>query len=346
MSDTVSYGRPFSSLDALEFIPHTPCHMIKGFWKHQKKPILALAPMADVTDAAFRRMIAKYGKPDVMWTEFVSCDGLASRGREKLLIDLLYSEIERPIIAQVFGAKPEHFYTSALLIQELGFDGIDINMGCPVKMIEKQGAGAALMKDPKLAQHIIRETIRGAGPLPVSVKTRLGYNTIQTDEWIPHLLETDISALTIHGRTRKEMSLVPARWDEIAKCAQLARSLRGDSAPLILGNGDVETVDDALGKCAEYGVDGVMIGRGVFGNPWLFRKDGYLPTLNERLRVMIEHTYLYEELFSGKKSLDLMKKHYKAYVSGFDGAKELRVKLMTAKNGKDAEHIVKTAGLI
>ncbi|MDP2630271.1 MAG: tRNA-dihydrouridine synthase, partial [Candidatus Uhrbacteria bacterium] len=149
-----------------------------NFWKKLKKPIMCLAPMADVTDAAFRRIIAKYGKPDVMWTEFVSVDGLCSVGREKLLPDLWYTDAERPIVAQLFGCNPENFYKAALLIQELGFDGIDINMGCPIKKIEKQGAGSALIKDPQLAAKIIQETKRGAGKLPVSVKTRLGHNKV------------------------------------------------------------------------------------------------------------------------------------------------------------------------
>ncbi len=145
--------------------------MSTGFWKKLKKPIMVLAPMANVTDAAFRQIIAKYGKPDVMYTEFVACDGLMSAGQKKLLVDFMYTEAERPIVAQIFGSKPENFYKTALLIQELGFDGIDINMGCPDRNVEKQGAGACLMKNPQLAQEIIRATKRGAGKLPVSVNT-------------------------------------------------------------------------------------------------------------------------------------------------------------------------------
>ena len=160
--------------------------MIKGFWE-KKKPIFVLAPMADVTDTAFRRIIAKYSKSpdsglDAMWTEFVSCDGLCSKGKAVLIKTLEFTEAERPIVAQFFGAKPDNFYQCALLAQELGFDGIDINMGCPDKKVEKQGAGAALMRDHKLAQTIILETKRGAGNLPVSVKTRIGYNSDILDE--------------------------------------------------------------------------------------------------------------------------------------------------------------------
>lgn len=317
--------------------------MRRGFWKKLKAPILALAPMADVTDAAFRRVIAGYGKPDVMWTEFVSCDGLCSKGREKLLIDFLYHESERPIVAQIFGATPEHFYKTALLVQELGFDGIDINMGCPEKSIQKQGACAALIKTPKLAQEIIRETIRGAGKLPVSVKTRIGYTHNTLSEWLPYLLETDISAVTLHGRTCKEMSDVPAHWDVISEGVKMARQFdSSENRTLILGNGDVKSVEDAQMRCRDFGVDGVMIGRGIFGNPWLFNthRDFAGITTEERLSVMIEHTYLFERLFTGIKRFDIMKKHYKAYVSGFDGARELRIRLMDAHSTDEVVRLV------
>ncbi|MBI4239959.1 tRNA-dihydrouridine synthase family protein, partial [Candidatus Uhrbacteria bacterium] len=298
--------------------------MRKGFWKQLKTPILALAPMANVTDAAFRHIIAKYGKPDVMWTEFVSCDGLCSNGREKLLVDFMYDESQRPIVAQIFGATPEHFYKTALLIQELGFDGIDINMGCPDRAVEKQGAGAALIKNPELAQEIIRATIRGAADVPVSVKTRIGYTRNTLQEWLPYLLDAGISALTIHGRTRKEMSDVPAHWDAITASVELVRAFdSSDNRPIVLGNGDVASLAEARKKCEEYGVDGVMIGRGIFGNPWLFAE--YEPTPTEKMRVLAEHADLFEKLLMGSKHFDIMKKHVKAYISGFDGAKELRI---------------------
>jgi tRNA-dihydrouridine synthase len=236
--------------------------MISGFWQKLKKPIFVLAPMANVTDCAFRQIIVKYGKPDVVWTEFVSCDGLCSEGRANILIDLKYSEMERPIIAQIFGAKPDNFYKTALLLQELGFDGIDINMGCPDKSVSgKQGSGAALIQEPKLAQKIILETKRGAGKLPVSVKTRLGFNKNVLDTWLPNLLETEPAAITIHARTKKEMSKVPAHWDEIAKAVEIRNTY--DSSPkktLILGNGDVQDLVEAQKRVDETGCDGVMIG--------------------------------------------------------------------------------------
>jgi nifR3 family TIM-barrel protein len=315
--------------------------MQTGFWKKLKKPIMVLAPMANVTDAAFRPIIAKYGKPDVMFTEFVSCDGLVSPGQKKLLVDFMYTEAERPIVAQIFGSKPENFYKTALLIQELGFDGIDINMGCPDRNVEKQGAGACLMKNPKLAQEIIRETKRGAGKLPVSIKTRIGYNKNSLNEWLPALLETEPAAIILHARTRKEMSSVPANWATIADAVRI-RDQYG-SKTLILGNGDVKDLADAQEKIKATGVDGVMIGRGIFGNPWLFNRnvDYAKISIKEKLRVMVEHTYLFEKILGEYKNFAIMKKHYKAYANGFDGAKELRIKLMEgADTASDVERIV------
>lgn len=361
--------------------------MIKGFWKKLKnknRPILALAPMADVTDATFRRIIAKYGKPDVMFTEFVSCDGLCSEGRKNLLPILKYSEKERPIVAQIFGAKPENFYKAAKIIKKLGFDGIDINMGCPDKKVLKQGAGAALMKNPDLAREIIRQTKKGARlsggqaeKLPVSIKTRIGYDKYDKKEfkkWLVALLETKPAAITIHGRTKKEMSLVSAHWDIIAEAVKIRNEFDGSkNRTLILGNGDVKSVADAKEKARISGVDGVMIGRAIFGNPWLFShghelrnsvfeialrsaaarvkmifqqkntsdyfKDSYFAIQNYlsphlKLSVLLEHANLFEKINKGP-NFNVMKKHFKSYVSGFPGAKELRVKLMTCKNVSD-----------
>src|SRR3989344_4509107 len=302
--------------------------------------------MADVTDAAFRRVIAKYSKPyhpDAMWTEFVSCDGLCSDGRSALLKNLQFMEAERPIVAQFFGAKPDNFYQCALLAQELGFDGIDINMGCPDKKVEKQGAGAALMRDHKLAQTIILETKRGAGNLPVSVKTRIGYNSDILDEWLPRLLETEPAAVTINARTREEMSRVPAHWEAIARATEIAR--RYDSSPdrtRIIGNGDIASLADAEEKVKRSGADGAMIGRGIFGNPWFFNKEKDINSISieEKLSVMLEHTFLFDELFEGEKNFSVMKKHFKAYVNGFSGARELRIKLMVARDANDVAQIV------
>lgn len=338
-----------------------------NFWNELKKPFFVLAPMADVTDAAFRRVIAKYGKPDAMWTEFVSADGLAlapEEGRKKLLADLIYSESERPIVAQFFTGTPENMEKAAALALELGFDGVDINMGCPDKSIEKQKAGAAMMKDPKRAKEVIVAAIRGASGLPVSVKTRIGYNEDELDSWLPHLLETDLAAVTIHARTRKEMSSVPAHWDAVTRAVALRDKL--NPKMLILGNGDARDIPDAREKAEETGADGIMLGRAIFGNPWLFAPENQshrvrdsvateslsprpaglrspsetsFPSLTEKLSVIVEHTKLFEELLP-HKNFAIMKKHYKAYVNGFPGSAELRAELMNAPDAQAVAGIV------
>lgn len=321
--------------------------------------------MSDVTDIAFRYMLAKYGKTRenknkvVFWTEFVAADGLADKlGRKKLAHILKYKERERPIVAQVFGANLENMKKACQYIASLGFDGIDINMGCPDKSVISQGAGSALIKNPKLAREIIQSAhagIKSAGlNIPVSVKTRIGFNKEEIDTWIPELLKEDISALTIHLRTTKELSLVPANWELIKKVKKLIEKSGKDI--LLIGNGDVVSLKDAEEKAEKYGCDGIMIGRGVFGNPWFFAecqgrsltRDSLSRTvlgisLREKLEVLVEHTQIFdEELAKPKhKGFDVMKKHFKAYVNGFDGAKELRIKLMETENSLQVEKIIK-----
>ncbi len=340
-----------------------------NFWQQLSAPFLTVAPMADVTDAAFRQMIAKYSNPNqgiennpfVTWTEFVAADGLVRatpEGKVKLMADLIYGNEERPVVAQLFTSNPEHMEYAAKLCLELGFDGVDINMGCPDKSIEKQGCGSAMIKNPALARAIIQAAKRGAksdeGGIPVSVKTRLGYNHDQVDTWIPEILAEAPAALTVHARTRKDLSKVPARWERLTEVV----ALRDQLSPMtrIIGNGDVLSPADGYAKIAESGVDGAMVGRALFGNPWFFNPTKQLPTrllalpthgvnrdtiittdttgkgveyitLEERLRVMVEHTYLFTKLLP-HKSFAVMKKHYKAYVGGFPGAAELRTQLM------------------
>ncbi len=322
--------------------------------------------MADVTDCAFRQIIAKYGKPDIFWTEFVSADGLAHPiAREKLLIDLKYGENERPIVAQIFGGKPENIKIAAALCKDLGFDGIDINMGCPDKSVEKQCAGAAMMKNPKLAREIIRAAREGGGGLPISVKTRVGYNRNEIETWIPELLKENLAALTVHLRTRKEMSDVPAHWEMMKRIVEIRDEMGVET--LILGNGDIMNLKEAEEKVKETGCDGVMLGRAIFGNPFLFApceggdaKGRGGKDEKRKLEVLIEHTKLFEEMlgnnplrpryakatpgeqgFGGSsKNFAIMKKHFKAYVNGFDGAKELRMKLMETENAAQVEEIV------
>jgi nifR3 family TIM-barrel protein len=310
--------------------------MKDSFWHKLQKPIYVLAPMANVTDAAFRRVIAKYGKPHVTWTEFVSADGLVSGGREVLLRDLEFSKEERPIVAQLFTGHPEAMQKAAALVQKLGFDGIDINTGCPDRAVEKQGGGAAMIKDKETTKAVIEAARAGAPNLPISVKARIGYNKIDLEGWIGFLLEQKLPVLTIHLRTRKEMSDVPAHWELMKDIVALRDKISPDT--IILGNGDVQTIAEAEQKVKETGCDGVMIGRGIFGNPWCF--SGKIPTKEERLRVLVEHTKLYEKLLGDIKSFAIMKKHFKAYVTGWEGAKELRMQLMETNSAKEVEKII------
>jgi nifR3 family TIM-barrel protein len=318
--------------------------MTRGFWEKLNKPFFVLAPMADVTDAAFRRMFAKYGKPDVTWTEFVSADGLiraTEEGKRKLMKDLIYTDAERPIVAQLFTSNPDMMRQAAALVQELGFDGIDINMGCPDRSIEKQGAGAAMIKNPAQARAVIRAAKEGAPNIPVSVKTRLGYKHDQLEAWLPEILAEEPVAVTIHARTREEMSKVPARWERLKRAVEIRNEIQKDKEEKdrthILGNGDVLNMEDARKKVAETGADGAMLGRAIFGNPWAFTN--YIPTTEEKLNAMLEHTKLFEELLGDIKNFAVMKKHYKAYVQGFDGAAELRGKLMETKSYQEVEDL-------
>ncbi len=313
--------------------------MSEGFWRDLPRPIMALAPMADVTDQAFRRIILKYGKPDVFWTEFVSADGLCDpRGREHLIPDLAFVKEEHPIVAQLFTGNPASMESAARFVATCGFDGIDINMGCPDRSVEKQGAGAALMKNYDNAKALIRAAKSGAPHIPVSVKIRVGYLRNELSEWLPALLEESPAVVTIHARTRKEMSKVPARWECIREAVAIRDSLKSTS--LIFGNGDVRDIREAYERVAQTGCDGVMLGRAIFGNPWLFSDRRDPVTLEERLRVLVEHTELFEKLLGEIKNFSIMKKHYKAYVTGFDGAKELRVKLMETASATEVRLLV------
>lgn len=322
---------------------------MNSFWQKLPKPFLALAPMKDVTDAAYRRLIAQVGKPDVMWSEFVSADGLYHTREVKkmpdlenpLMRDLQFAQIEHPIVAQLFSSKPSMIAYAAELVAHLGFDGIDINMGCPDRSVEKQGAGAALIKEPKLAVELINAAKEGVAhaehPIPVSVKTRTGYTEEILNEWIPILLSAEPAALTVHLRTRKELSDVPAHWELMGRVVELRD--RANSNTLILGNGDVQCAADALQKARETGADGIMIGEAIFGNPWVFlgrTRDETPP--QERLAALITLAHYFEELMP-QKHFQILKKHIKAFVCGFDGAAELRAKLMEAIDAAQLAHI-------
>lgn len=319
---------------------------MKFFWQNIAKPILALAPMEDVTDTVFRRIVASCAPPSVFFTEFTNVDGLFSRGRDEVIHRLDYTELERPIIAQIWGNTPELFYKAAKLIAEMKFDGVDINAGCPQKKVTSHGAGACLIQDPHLMKEIIIATKEGAaqktlpgGRLPVSVKTRLGYKKI-SDDWISFLLDQSIDAVIIHGRTVSELSKVPAHWDEIGRVVSMRNQMKKNT--IIIGNGDVSDYKDAVDKCKTYGTDGAMIGRGIFQNLWAFdpRGTNHMGDQQELTRLMRKHIRLFDQTWGKKKNFAVMKKYFKIYVQGYPHASEFRERLMGADNLEEVESII------
>lgn len=314
---------------------------MSSFWQKLTKPFLVLAPMEDVTDYAFRELIALHlPRPDVFFTEFTSSDGLCSPGYEKTVTKLKFSENHRPIIAQIWGNDVEKMYQSAKIVADLGFDGIDINMGCPDRAVMKKGAGAAHCNDQALAGEIIDAVAKGAKGLPVSVKTRLGFNKVVTDEWIPFLLSHKLSALTIHGRTAKQLSEGSVKWDEIAKAVEYKNEISPET--VIIGNGDVLSVKEAKEKHEKFGVDGLMIGRGIFKNPWVFdrSKNPKEHSKVDYIQALQKHLAIYEETWGEKKNFAIMKKFFKMYINNFDGASSARAKLMESRNYKEANSLL------
>lgn len=321
-----------------------------GFWKRlfeEKKPIIGLSPMDGVTDAPFRFMVAKYGKPDIIFTEFVSVDALhyaIGERRKKLLKTLIRTGgVE---VAQVFGHTPEFFVEAAELIEKLGFDGIDINMGCPAHKVEEHGSGAGLIRTPKIAQEIIRVT-KAATKLPVSVKTRIGINSDVAEEWMSTLMEVKPACISLHGRTLRQLYRGRADWDAIARAAVVVHKAGGH----ILGNGDVKSVQQAAYSVQQYGVDGVLIGRAAEGNPWVFNESqssdhsskitqGSELWKRRQIEWMVEHARKFEEIF-GEGNFMPMRKHLAWYCHGFEGAVELRMRLMQTNNASEVKRVIK-----
>lgn len=325
---------------------------IQKLKKNKQRPLFVLAPMADVTDVAFRTVISEAASPDIFWTEFVSADGLIRAtevGKYKLKKDLLFDkEMQRPIIVQLFSSTYEYMYQATKLCIELGFDGVDINMGCPDKSIEKQKCGAAMIKNPELAVGVIkacldarRDFCEGGddADFSVSVKTRVGYNSVELDAWIPLLLEQELDLITIHARTRKEMSKVEANWDHVNTVVQMrndwAKNNPGKVAPLIFGNGDVLSVEDGCDRCKKYNADGAMIGRAMFGNPWFFKDienidsgKKFEPTRIDRIKTLMRQVEVFDRELGDVKSFAVMKKFFKTYMNGFEDAKDIREKMM------------------
>ena len=313
--------------------------MKKNIWQELKKPFFVLAPMDDVTDISFRSHVAKYSPPDLFYTEFTNVEGLFSVGRDHVMQRLKYSKKERPIIAQVWGLNPDLYQKAAELIVELGFDGVDINMGCPESGVVKKGCCSALINNPELASKIIQATKKGAnGKIPVSVKCRIGFSKIATEEWCGFLLKQGIDALIIHGRTTKEMSKVPAHWDEIGKVVKLRDEMGIDT--IIVGNGDVESREQGESLAKQHGLDGIMIGRGIFHNFWVFSSEQRPRTVEERLNVLLDHTKNFTREWGTTKNFAILRKFFKIYASEFEGASDLRVKLMETKNMFEVKKVI------
>jgi len=363
---------------------------VSSFWQTLPQPILALAPMDGVSDAPFRQVQAEIGRPDVVFTEFTNVEGLW-RGDVRLLDAFLYDETERPVVAQIFGSTPPDFYRSAIMVCELGFDGVDINMGCPSKCVTGHGGGAALIREPRLAQEIVRatkqgvedwangQTLEGIGlapqriarirqmnqerqtpierrRLPVTVKTRLGYDSIIIEDWVKILLEVEPVVISIHGRTLRQMYTGSANWEAIGRAAAIIRQ----TPTLALGNGDIHTAEDARRRILETGVHGVLVGRASMGNPWLFRDLRAMradlltanaaetaaapapvtrPTSQERLRTAMRHTRLFTRLLPNHRFVEL-RKHLSWYCRDFFEAALLRRQLVQANSLEEVERLI------
>jgi len=313
-----------------------------NIWQDLKKPIICLAPMDGVTDTVFRQLLQKIGKPDLMFTEFTHVKAIFSHDQTASIRRLQYQKKEKPLIAQIWGTTPELFESSAHLLVKLGFNGIDINMGCPDKAVTKKGAGAALIDNPQLAKEIILATQKGTNNnIPVSVKTRLGYHSTQTRDWLGFLLEFNLEALTIHLRTKKELSKAPPHWDELKKVIKLRKKLK--SKTLILGNGDIKSLEDAQKKAEQYQLDGIMIGRGVFHDPYIFnpRQSIKNKTTSQKINLLLKHLSLFEKNSQNQKAFHTLKKFIKIYIKGFDQALVLRTKLMKSKSPNEIKNILK-----
>lgn len=314
--------------------------LMTNFWNDLKKPFFILAPMESVTDIVFRHVIASAAKPDIFFTEFVNATSFCSeKGRHSTARRLLFTDEEKPIVAQIWGNKPENFAKMSVELTKMGFSGIDINMGCPDKNVVRTGSGSALIRTPETAGELIRAAKTGS--LPVSVKTRLGDTSIeQWKVWVEFLLNQDIVNLTIHLRTRKEMSKVGAHYELITDI----KKLRDKIAPntLLTINGDIIDREKGTALAEKYGIDGIMIGRGIFSNPFAFETKTTNHTRDELMDLLKLHLELYDKYSTESEPLkfDPLKKFLKVYIRDFPGASELREKLMHCKNTKEVRNII------
>jgi len=311
---------------------------MKTFWNNIPQPFFVLAPMEAVTDVVFRHVVAKAAPADVYFTEFTNATSFVNpKGRHSTRGRLEFTSDEQPMVAQIWGAVPEHFAVMSKELKTMGFSGIDINMGCPDKSVIKTGSCSALIENHSLAAEIIAATKESG--LPVSVKTRLGLKVQKTEEWSSFLLEQDIAALTIHARTQKEMSKVPARWEEIEKVVKIRDQVAPDT--LVIGNGDVKDRQHGESLAKKYSIDGIMIGRGIFHDPFAFEKTPQEHSKEELLALLHLHLDLYDKAVqSHPRKFDPLKRFFKIYVRDFAGASELRAQLMGCKTTAEVRKIL------
>lgn len=305
--------------------------MKENFWLELPRPFFVLAPMEDVTDVVFRHVVSAAARPDVFFTEFTNSESYCHpEGHKSVRGRLTYTEDEQPIVAHIWGDKPDKFRQMSIGMAELGFKGVDINMGCPVPNVAGDGKGAGLIRRPELAAELIQAA--KAGGLPVSVKTRLGYTRVdEWRDWLTHILKQDIANLSIHLRTRQEMSEVPAHWELIPEI----KKLRDEVAPgtLLTINGDIPDRQTGLKLAEQYGVDGIMIGRGVFKNPFAFEKEPKEHSSEELLDLLKLHLDLQDQYAEElPRAISGLHRFFKIYVKGFRGAAELRNQLMNTKS--------------
>jgi tRNA-dihydrouridine synthase len=360
-----------------------------NFWQALPRPVIGLSPMDGVTDASFRSIIAQQGRPDVTFTEFTHVHDV-SRGPEVFLDTLIYSDIERPMVAQLYGNDPELFYQAAHAVCELGFDGLDVNMGCPSKSVASSGSGAGLIRTPEVARAILQAAKRGiddwaggqtleqAGftparvaafrrlnqerggvpqaarrPIPLSVKTRLGYDSVMVENWVEHLMQEQPAVISLHGRTLRQMYRGTADWSAIARATSIVKG----TGTLLFGNGDIQSLQEAVTRVRETGVDGVLVGRAVLGAPWFFRsKDRARElargasgsgvescaedvSLDQRFAVLLDHARQFQAL-CGQSRFYRMRKHLGWYCKAFPHAAALRARMVHVSSVNELESVL------
>ncbi|MCD8892154.1 tRNA-dihydrouridine synthase [Staphylococcus nepalensis] len=313
--------------------------MKENFWRELPRPFFVLAPMEDVTDVVFRHVVSEAGRPDVFFTEFTNTESFCHpEGVHSVRGRLTFTEDEQPIVAHIWGDKPDHFREMSIAMAEMGFKGIDLNMGCPVANVATKGKGSGLIQRPEIAAEIIQAA--KVGGLPVSVKTRLGYSEIdEWRAWLKHIFEQDIANLSIHLRTRKEMSKVDAHWELIGEI----KKLRDEIAPetLLTINGDIPDRKTGLELAEKYGIDGVMIGRGIFHNPYAFEKEPREHSSKELLDLLRLHLELFDKYSKEESRLfKPLRRFFKIYVRGIRGASELRHQLMSTNTTDEARALL------